>query len=426
MLHTLKKRLYFVVAAYFAFWAKLVLQRWKPRIIVITGSSGKTSVLHLVEAQLGEKAVYSHHANSAIGIPFHILGMEPNVTSKVEWLGRLVMAPLHAFRHAPAQELYVVEADCDRPSEGAFTSKLLKPEVTLWVSLSRTHSMNFDTLVKRGVFPSHEAAIAHEFGYFIEATTKLVLVNGDQPDLIRELARVGKGVELKQLSTHRVTKYELSSKQTLFTIHEQIITVPGLHPRELGVGLQMAQELLDYLHLPLDATYSKLQLPPGRSNILSGIKDTTIIDSTYNTGLGAAIALLELFKSYPSEHKWLVVGDILEQGSLESDEHKRLAEEIVGLEVERVVLLGRRTKEHAYPLLKSKLPAETVVSFERAGEVLDYLQKELQGSETILFKGAQGLEGVIEQLLLKPGDAKQLVRRSALWIKRRQAWGLPR
>src|SRR5665213_364506 len=111
MIHAIKKRLYFVAASYFAFWAKLVLRRWCPQIIVITGSSGKTTTLHLLEAQLGDKAIYSHHANSAIGIPFHILGMETNVLSRLTWLSRFLVAPFHSLRRLPEQRIYVVEAD---------------------------------------------------------------------------------------------------------------------------------------------------------------------------------------------------------------------------------------------------------------------------------------------------------------------------
>src|ERR1700693_1805097 len=125
MLHALKKRLYFVVAAYFAFWARFVLKRWRPRVVVITGSSGKTTVLHLVEAQIGEAAVYSHHANSSIGLPFYILGMNSNVLNRSEWPQRFLLAPFKAFRRPPAQKLFIAEADCDRPHEGEFLSTLL-------------------------------------------------------------------------------------------------------------------------------------------------------------------------------------------------------------------------------------------------------------------------------------------------------------
>src|SRR5579864_8455736 len=205
MLHALKKRLYFVVAAYFAFWAKFVLRRWQPRIILITGSSGKTTVLHLVEAQLGDQAMYSHQANSSIGLPFHILGMNPNVSSRSQWPARFLLAPFHLFRKLPSTKLYVIEADCDRPHEGEFLAKLLKPEVTLWISVSNTHSMNFDKLVKSGQFETHEQAIAHEFGNFIAATTKLVLLNGDQPAMMAEAKRTQPGVIVKQFSVGAVS-----------------------------------------------------------------------------------------------------------------------------------------------------------------------------------------------------------------------------
>ena len=65
MAHALKTILYFPLAYYFRFFAKIKLKRWKPRIIVITGSNGKTTLLHLVAAQLAEKARCSHPANNS-------------------------------------------------------------------------------------------------------------------------------------------------------------------------------------------------------------------------------------------------------------------------------------------------------------------------------------------------------------------------
>jgi hypothetical protein len=96
------------------------------------------------------------------------------------------------------------------------------------------------------------------------------------------------------------------------------------------------------------------------------------------------------------------------------------------MKFDKVVLLGRRTHQYTYPLLKNQLPSDQLASFEKAGEVLDYLKTNLKGDETILFKGALGLEGVIEQLLADPNQADLLVRRESAWTRRRQAWGLPK
>ena len=48
MFGQLKKKLYFPVAGYFRFFAAIRLKRWNPRIIVVTGSNGKTTLLHLL------------------------------------------------------------------------------------------------------------------------------------------------------------------------------------------------------------------------------------------------------------------------------------------------------------------------------------------------------------------------------------------
>ena len=86
MLKKIKNQLYFVVAQYFRYLAIIQLRKWQPRIIVVTGSNGKTTTMHLLEAQLGTQAVYSHGANSTYGIPFHLLGLQRITYSLTEWI----------------------------------------------------------------------------------------------------------------------------------------------------------------------------------------------------------------------------------------------------------------------------------------------------------------------------------------------------
>ena len=148
MINKLKKILYFPIAYYFKFFAQIQLSIWKPRIIVVTGSSGKTTLLHLLESQIQNRARYSHHANSSYGIPFDILGLKRKDLTPEEWPYLILAAIFKAFKKPFKEKLYIVEADCDRPNEGKFLANLLKPEVTLWTNVSRTHTVNFDYLVK--------------------------------------------------------------------------------------------------------------------------------------------------------------------------------------------------------------------------------------------------------------------------------------
>ena len=98
MIRILKKSLYFFVAGYFRFFAKIQLKKWHPQVIVITGSNGKTTTLHLLEAQLGAAARYSHHANSSFGIPFDILDLKRTTFAPQEWLRLFVLAPVRAWK----------------------------------------------------------------------------------------------------------------------------------------------------------------------------------------------------------------------------------------------------------------------------------------------------------------------------------------
>ena len=156
----LKKKFYFVAAGYFKFFANISLKRWHPRVIIITGSAGKTTMLNLVESQLGEKAHYSHNANSAFGIAFDILGQKGVTGSRAHWISLILKTPLLAFTYKRREKFYVVECDGERPHEAEFVAKWLKPEVSCWVSLGRSHAVFYEKEVTSGRFSNIDEAIA--------------------------------------------------------------------------------------------------------------------------------------------------------------------------------------------------------------------------------------------------------------------------
>lgn len=411
MVQKLKKSLYFYFAAYFRFWARLKLKKWNPRIILITGSSGKSTTLYLIESQLGNKAIYSHYANSSFGIPFHILGLKRKSLMPQEWLKLTFLAPFKAFSKAPRQKLYIVEADCDRPKEGKFITRLIKPEVCLWTSLSKTHSMNFPAPVLKN--------ISFEFGYFIENTSNEVYINSDSKPILSELKRTKS--HITKFSLKDLQEYKISQKGTEFKINNKVYSFTYLLPREFYYSLSMTLELLKYLGLK-PKSFTNLVLPPGRSSLFQGIRNTTIIDSTYNANLDSMTAVINMYSDIKADKKWLILGDMLEQGTQERLEHLELAKLVLSHKFDHIILLGPRIRKHTYPFLKVlKIP---VVSFINPRQVLDYLLQKLEGGETLLFKGARFLEGVIEHLLQDRSQANNLVRREKVWQKRRHQWGL--
>ena len=420
MYSKLKKLLYFPIAYYFRFFAFIQLKIWRPRIFVITGSSGKTTLLHLIESQLGDKARYSHKANSSFGIPFDILGLKRETLSKLEWPMLFLKAPLIAFKKPFSQKMYVVEADCDRPFEGQFLGSFLKPEVTLWLDVSKTHTVNFGGEAKETGL-SIEETVAHEFGYFGEFSQKLVLVNGDDEEILKQVKRFK--AETKQIKLKDLDSYKVEKNGTQFKISNEIYKFSQLLPKETFYAIAGAVELLKYLEQETDPSFPEFELPPGRSSLFKGIKGTYLIDSSYNSNLSSMQAILEMFVQYPADKKWAVLSDMTELGEEEEVEHQKLAQIISECELEKVILMGPRMKKYTLEKLQEISKVE-VLAFDKPKEVLDFLEENIKGGETILFKGARFLEGVIEHLLLNKSDVSKLPRREAVWEKRRKDWGL--
>ncbi|HEX8932021.1 MAG TPA: cyanophycin synthetase [Patescibacteria group bacterium] len=424
MIYWLKRILYFPIASYFRFFAVIRLKLWRPKIIVVTGSNGKTTLLHLLEAQLGDKAKYSHHANSSFGIPFDILGLKRKTLLKTEWIGLFLAAPLRVFAKLPREKIYVVETDCDRPGEGKFLADLLKPEVVLWVSTSRTHSMSFDNLIARKSFKNVEEAIAYEFGYFLEYCKSLAVINGDSLLEKQQVMRT-KAIVKEIIKNKVLDKYETNVNGTKFVINDKVYKFKDLLPEEIFYSIEMCKILIEYLNLPFDEKFSNFIIPPGRSSIFEGIKETTIIDSSYNANFSSMSAVLKMYREFPAKTKWAVIGDMLEQGKEEQEEHEKLAELLAKQDLARIIFLGPRVNKYTFPKLKSLISNTIPVdSFINPKEVLDFLNEHLKGEETILFKGARFMEGVIEHLLKNKSDAIKLSRREKIWEIRRSEWGL--
>lgn len=424
MLGRIKKRLYFPIAHYFRFFAQIQLSLWKPKVIVITGSSGKTTLLRFIESQLKRQARYSHRANSAYGIPFNILGLNRPDLIITEWLYLFLAAPLKAFKKPYKENIYVVEADCDRPGEGKFLASLLKPEITLWTNSSLTHSLNFDKLVSGKKFSTAEKAVAYEYAYFLEHTTTLAIINGDCRLITGQLKRL-KALAKIITKEKRLDSYKITKEGTEFKIDKKRYLFKAPLPKETFYSIAMTNALLAHLKIKPDYSFSGLHLPPGRNSVLKGTNNIVIIDSSYNATSDGMAAILKMFNLYPAKVKWAVLGDMLEQGANERKEHEKLAELITSVKLSKIILMGPRVSKYTYPKLKSLIKTPGIIEkFLLPKESLDYILANIQGGEVVLFKGARFLEGVIEHLLLNKDDIKKLCRREKIWQIRRKKWGL--
>lgn len=422
---SVKSALYFLVAGYFLFFARRVLRRWAPRVIVITGSSGKTTLFNLLETQLGSDARFTHHANSIFGIPFDLLGLKRTTLLKREWLGLFVRAPLGLFRPLPEEKLYVVELDCDRPREGEIMAELLKPEVTIWLSLSSTHSMNFDALVAAGEFATPIAAVAHEFGHLAAATTKLLVYAADNSHIRSQLSRVRGAVTKVPISLESIESFTVSAHSTLFELGDRTATLPLPQPIEVGTSVLAVIAVCEYLEIVPDYSFSGFKTPPGRFSVFAGKGDTLLVDSSYNANPESMRVVLHAFSAVADTegrpNRVLIIGDMLEQGESEAVIHTAIASELSAMRFSQLVLYGRAVEEYTKPaLLEAGVAPDKIYCFMSPKDIYEHLLDTLHGGEIILFKGYRLLDGVVERLLADPTDATKLCRRELVWQRKRE------
>ena len=185
-----KKRFYFAVAKYFRHFADMSYKRWNPRVIAVTGSAGKTTMMTMLEHEIGKKAHYSHDANSAFGIPFDVLGLKGIRGSKIRWIWLLIAAPFRGLFYKHKEEFYVVEIDGERPHETEFLAQWLKPEVTIWVSIGLSHAVQFEKEVENGKFNKVDDAIVAEFSNLPLSTTKRVYIDAGSKYMIEATSNI--------------------------------------------------------------------------------------------------------------------------------------------------------------------------------------------------------------------------------------------
>lgn len=415
-----KKRFYFMVANYFRFFADMVLRRWKPRIIAVTGSAGKTTMMMMLRHEMGKKAHFSQDANSAFGIPFDVLGLKGIRGSKLKWAWLIIAAPFKALFTWRRKEFYVVEIDGERPHEAEFLAEWLKPEVTIWVSIGLSHAVQFEKEVEKGKFKNVGEAIAAEFANLPANTSKRVYIDASSK-IMQEAVR---GIKAKVIPIRKteLKKYVVYPDSTDFTYGDTTFHFDHPEPKDVSFNLFVIKDLMKYLKLKFNPDFTGLEIAPGRCSHFKGIKGIDIVDSSYNAHMISMASVLDMAKRMHAEHKWLVIGDIVDQGSMTEQEHIRLAKLIAEVNPERVILVGRRTKKFTAPELK-KLGVSAVATNDPR-KALEYIEKHVRGRETLIFKGSQYLEWVIEKLLADPSDAKKLCRREKAAVARRKSWGL--
>jgi UDP-N-acetylmuramoyl-tripeptide--D-alanyl-D-alanine ligase len=159
----------------------------------------------------------------------------------------------------------------------------------------------------------------------------------------------------------------------------------------------------------------------GRMNIITGIKNTLIIDDSYNSSPVAMEQALDVFSNIQSSgRKILAVGDMLELGKYSAEEHRKSAHKIKEV-ADYVLCVGIRSRLIVDELLSLEFPESNIIQTDSSYEAGIELQKILEEGDIVLVKGSQTMrmERVVEEVMRHPQDKDTLlVRQEPEWLER--------
>ena len=127
--------------------AKLILKKYKPKIIGITGSVGKTSTKEAVYTVLASKFNVRRNIknyNNEIGLPLTIIGLDSPGRSIFGWIGIFLKAgKLILFKDKNYPEILVLEMGVDRPGDMKYLISITRSDISIITLISHTHEEYF-------------------------------------------------------------------------------------------------------------------------------------------------------------------------------------------------------------------------------------------------------------------------------------------
>jgi UDP-N-acetylmuramoyl-tripeptide--D-alanyl-D-alanine ligase len=402
-----------------------IVAKHKPTIVAVTGSVGKTSSKFAIATVLQQKyrvQFQEGNYNTEISVPFIFLGRSlPNLYNPFGWIG----AWLHGqkiLKKGLDYDVVVVEIGTDSPGDVIKFQKFLHPSISVVTAVSEEH-MEF--------FPDIEAVASEELS--IAKYSDALLVNSDDIDEDYLQKYIPRGVEVHSYGfTHAEYKIAAQRRKNLgfdFSVtlgsgdilkaHTKALATHSLKP--LAAAIAVA-DLLELTEEQIHKGIAAIKPVPGRMQLLSGVKNSVIIDDTYNSSPLACKAALNALYEIDAPQKIAILGMMNELGDFSESAHREIGEYCDPKQLNLVVTVGK----HAKTILADAAEANGchVARCDSPYQAGKLVAERLQNGGAVLAKGSQNgvfTEESVKQLLADGGDVYKLVRQSDFWMSKKRA-----
>lgn len=428
-----------IIATLLRYEARAVLKKYKPRIVAVTGSVGKTSAKDAIFTVLAStyhvrKSEKSY--NSEIGLPLTILGVPNAWGNPFKWIQNLLDGLFLIIAPRKYPEWLVLEVGADRPGDIKGLAAWLPVDVAVITRLP-------EVPVHVEFFDSPEEVIEEKASLInaLKPGGALVLYAGDKEVEALKPRAHGHTVTTFGLVPHanvRITgstllfkngpgswpvgmRADMLIEKTSAPI--EVVGAIGEHallPALAGVTVGRA------LNIPLETIVKALtryEPPLGRMHLVPGVKNTLLIDDTYNSSPAAVIAALDALDVVGRQSQARTVAalsDMLELGKHSAAEHKKVGAHAAKT-CSLLITVGLRARDIAQGALDAGMPDAAILQYEDAEKAGRELEQIIHEHDVVLVKGSQSMrmERVVEELMAEPEKAPEvLVRQDAEWRKR--------
>lgn len=416
--------------------AHLYIRRFNPLIIGVTGNAGKTSTkeaIGVVVGKIKKVRVAGGNLNNELGLPFNIISDAADEYYEKGgslWFGiKSFFKALAGLFGSDYPDVLVLEYGADHPGDIQKLAGAYKPHISVVTAVG-------DVPVHIEFFKDANE-VADEKSYLVRGLSVndfAVLNHDDQrvlmmrPKTKAQVMTYGfdSSANIRASDLEYLSSEEGRPMGVSFKLNQNSNFVPVRIEGSLGksqawsaaaaaaVGVALGMNLVE-----ISEALSRYHGPKGRLKIVDGIKNSHIIDDTYNASPASTRLALQVLCDVPSLRKIAVLGDMLELGDHTISAHKevgKFASEIVDI----LVTVGARAKFMA-EAAAVKLSSDKIFSFETSAEAKLKVQELIKEHDLILVKGSQGIrmEKIVEEIMADPAHKKDLlVRQSRKWQKK--------
>jgi UDP-N-acetylmuramoyl-tripeptide--D-alanyl-D-alanine ligase len=413
--------------------AILILKKYKPKIIGITGNVGKTSTKNAVYCVLkNEKKVRTSfkNFNNELGLPASIIGEIKGDFSFCYWLKTIFLGLFNiVFRNKNYPEIIILEYGIDKPNDMNYLLEIAKPDIGIMNPVGKipVHIEFFE----------NRTAIVKEKAKLIKAvpSTGFAILNADSKDI--DYLKDASGANLITYGTSKNADVKIKNFKNNFDkktnsyfitfvlsyngtkinfLIKNVIGKPAAYAIAAGFTVGLIFNIKPFqIKENIENNYKN---PPGRENIITGIKNSTIIDDTYNASPEATEEALKTLSSLPAKRKIAVLGDMLELGIYTKESHEKIGE-IAAKVCDLIFTVGEKAQSIRNGAIKNGFNPSKIYSFKKINEASQVLKSKIKSGDLILIKGSQGvrMEKITKNVMQNKELAEELlVRQTPSWL----------